>query len=409
MGPIALFDKSFLQAISLDESVWFDRFFMPVACPIFFLETLGDLGKDASKRGSAEFSVVKDVAQKFPELGGSPCSFHIEMAFQNLLGHDIPMDSRIPRPGGRYVDKGVVFEASPEELAFKRWQEGRFEDAERIAASTWRQSLAELDLDKVRRELRLLGIDGKTCNTLEQAKDLAFHVVSSRQGVMSVLALAMTFLHVPQNAWGRIIEHWKRRGSRPLSDYAPYAAHVVAVELYFQFGLAAHLIGSDRPSNRIDIAYLFYLPFCQIFISQDKLHRRAAPPFLRKNQEFVWGVDLKAALAVVNTHFSDVPEDVREKGIMAFADTPPDGNLVADLWDRLLRQEREQRAERPPNPEREAELVKRLKGFSKSPSLPPGQTVNMDDAEMISIARTVRKKRGSWWQVPKDLKDDGED
>ncbi len=25
MGPIALFDKSFLQSISVDEAVWFDR------------------------------------------------------------------------------------------------------------------------------------------------------------------------------------------------------------------------------------------------------------------------------------------------------------------------------------------------------------------------------------------------
>lgn len=72
MGPISLFDKSFLQAISLHEVVWFDRFFMPVVCPIFFVQTLADLGKDATRRGSAEFSVVKDIAQKFPEMGGSP-------------------------------------------------------------------------------------------------------------------------------------------------------------------------------------------------------------------------------------------------------------------------------------------------------------------------------------------------
>jgi hypothetical protein len=38
MGPIALFDKSFLQAISLDESVWFDHFFLAVVCPLFSLK-----------------------------------------------------------------------------------------------------------------------------------------------------------------------------------------------------------------------------------------------------------------------------------------------------------------------------------------------------------------------------------
>ena len=43
MGPIILFDKSALQALSVDESVWFDQFFIPVICPIFFVETLADL------------------------------------------------------------------------------------------------------------------------------------------------------------------------------------------------------------------------------------------------------------------------------------------------------------------------------------------------------------------------------
>jgi hypothetical protein len=68
MGPITLFDKSFLQAISLDEAVWFDRFFLPVVCPVFYVETLGDLGKESSRLGAAENAVMKDVAQKFPEM-----------------------------------------------------------------------------------------------------------------------------------------------------------------------------------------------------------------------------------------------------------------------------------------------------------------------------------------------------
>ena len=45
MGPIALFDKSFLQSLSLDESVWFDHFFFVNVCPIFYGETLADLDK----------------------------------------------------------------------------------------------------------------------------------------------------------------------------------------------------------------------------------------------------------------------------------------------------------------------------------------------------------------------------
>jgi len=38
-----LFDKSALQGLSLDESVWFDAFFYPNITPLFFVETLADL------------------------------------------------------------------------------------------------------------------------------------------------------------------------------------------------------------------------------------------------------------------------------------------------------------------------------------------------------------------------------
>jgi hypothetical protein len=405
MGPITLFDKSFLQAISLDEAVWFDRFFMPVVCPIFYVETLGDLGKSSSERGTAERSIVKDVAQKFPEMAGSPCAAHSDIAIHDLLGLHMPMDGRIPRPGGRPVKSGTIYDPGPEELAFGRWQKGKFQDVERIAAATWRKTLSELDLDKVARELRSIGVDGKSCNTLDHARRLADTVVANTSQVMSVLSLAAAFLQIPQRLHGPIIDAWTREGRRSVKMFAPYAAHVIAVELFFQFGLAAHLIASNRPSNRTDIAYLFYLPFCTLFASSDNLHRRTAPHFMRPDQEFVWGQDLKAGLKAVNSHFLQVPEGERDKGIMSFASVPPDGNLVAALWDRHMRsgvRKGERNTKR--DPEKDAELIKRFKEFRKQPTLSPDQPRVSDD-EIVSISRLVHRKRGSWWQVPKDMPD----
>ena len=46
MGPITLFDKSFLQSLKIDESVWFDHFFLTNVCPLFYGETLGGLGEN---------------------------------------------------------------------------------------------------------------------------------------------------------------------------------------------------------------------------------------------------------------------------------------------------------------------------------------------------------------------------
>ena len=74
--------------------------------------------------------------------------------------------------------------------------------------------------------------------------------------------------------------------------------------VFFQVALGAGLIGGERPSNRTDIAYLFYLPFSMVFVSSDDLHRRTAPLFMRPDQAFVWGIDLKPALKApgVRTH-----------------------------------------------------------------------------------------------------------
>jgi hypothetical protein len=348
---------------------------------------------------------VKDVAQKFPEMGGSPCASHVDIAINDLLGLHAPMDGRIPRPGGRPVKSGTVYDPGPEELAFGRWQQGNFHDVERIAAAYWRKTLSELDLNKVASELRSVGVDGKSCKTLEHAHLLADAVVGNTSQVVSVLSLAAAFLQIPQHLHGKIIETWKTEGRRPLKAFAPYAAHVVTVELFFHFALAAHLIASNRPSNRTDIAYLFYLQFCTLFASLDNLHRRTTPHFLRPDQEFVWGHDLKAGLKAVNAHFLQVPEERREKGIMSFADVPPHGNIVADLWDRNLRSSvRKGRSESKLDPEKEAELLKKFKEFRKQPTLAP-DPAGASEEEMISISRSVHRKRGSWWQVPKDMPD----
>jgi hypothetical protein len=57
------------------------------------------------------------------------------------------------------------------------------------------------------------------------------------------------------------------------------------------------------------------------------------------------------------------------------------------------------------NPEKDKEPVERLTKFSKAPTLRPEEVdFDPEDAEMLSIQRLVRRQKGSWWQVPKNLK-----
>ena len=171
--------------------------------------------------------------------------------------------------------------------------------------------------------------------------------------------------------------------------------------------LAAGLISSDRASNRADIAYLFYLPFCHLFVSGDKLHRRCSP-FLTKAQDFVWGPDLKAALTSINQSLSTLPEAERQKGLHKIAPKPPGdtNNLVVSLWEKHTPTSgRSSRLDIPLDPAAERKMVQELKAFCDSPTAPEAATISSDSLESVAIERRVAPKRGSWWVIPKAVAD----
>jgi hypothetical protein len=407
VGPIALFDKSFIQSLSVDESVWFDHFFLPVVCPIFFVETLADLAKTPRDGRTAE-AAVRIIASKFPEMHGSPCVEYSEMSLANLMGDEIPMDGRVLRPGGRTVGgggrTGTVYDQSPEDAAFQRWQNEKFAEVEKFFAARWREALNAVNLEEIASAFRSLGINPQSCRSLPEAYQLATQIVSGHQKTQEQVGLAVRMLRIPQQYHRPIYERWQRTGRPPLSAFAPYTAFVVTVEVFFQIALAAKLISAERNSNRTDIAYLFYAPFCEVFVSSDRLHRRVASLLLRPDQEFVWGQDLKADLGKIDAHFAKLPDADKESGVMRFADYPPtdDASLVAEIWKHLgfgSRSHHENLATKM-DPEVQKRIADELTAFTKGKTIAP-HAKGPDGGDAVSIARRISRKKGSWWQIPK--------
>jgi len=411
MGPITLFDKSFLQSLSVDESVWFDHFFVANVCPLFFVETLADLEKSV-RNGRTPEQEVGVIADKFPEMHGTPNVQHVHACIGELLGHRVPMTGQILVPGGKVVkeedETGVVFERSPEAEAFNRWQKHKFLDIERMYARGWREAVTNLDLDAMADTFRGLGIDGKSCKTLEQAKALAEQVVLASDKPFERMQLALLFLNVPREYHRPILERWGLFNYPPLDRHAPYVSHVLTVEIFFQIALAAQLISSDRPSNRVDIAYLFYLPFCIMFVSSDKLHRRCAPLFLRKDQKFMWGPELKEGLNAINQHYSKLPESEKAKGVMSFGFPPKEGDfLISKIWDFHFKAWRSRRDIDLSDPKiKHDEIARHVSKFAKARVLAPDE-IDFDpsDTDTLTIERAVRRKKGSWLQVPEGIND----
>ena len=140
MGPIVLFDKSFLEGLNPDEAVWFDHFFLANVCPMFYLETQSDLAKEGSDRGTPE-ELVRKLANKFPDLSGSPNVHHATMCTANLLGEDVPLRAQVILPPGCQATVAgrtmAILPESREAKSFLRWTQGEYQEEERGLCLDW--------------------------------------------------------------------------------------------------------------------------------------------------------------------------------------------------------------------------------------------------------------------------------
>lgn len=412
MGPIVLFDKSFLQSLSVDEAVWLDHFFISNICPVFYVETLADLAKQ-SPGGRAGEDFVSSIANKTPEVHGSPCVYHAELCEANLRGYKIPLEHKIPLAGGRPVRtpgrSGVVFVPSHEAEAFQRWQANRFEAIERDFASNWREAIRRTNLRNSIAKLEAIGCTTDRCGSLEVAAQRAREAVDESKNVHLKIAFLAAFLGFKSKEKEEVLSLWRRSGCAPLREYAPYAAHILEVEIFFQYALRSSLISADRPSNRIDIAYLFYLPFAHFLVSSDRLHRSCTEA-VAGTDRFVWGPDLKQDLKEINDLFSQSSAEEREKGLSAIAPNPPEteSSIVRGLWDRFLPGWGRTVNATVSDSANFSGLAEEIKGLSKAPAA-TGRDASeiMKDPSSVTIQRNVRARRGSWWQLPKAAVDSG--
>ncbi len=406
-GPILIFDKSALQSLSVDESVWLDNFFLTNIVPIFYVETLADLAKADPKGRSSEAALVADLAAKTPDFHPYPNMFHRTLLSQDVLGNRVPMTGQIPLAGGmRKRDPrgglSVHFREPPEVETLRRWKAGEFEEVERLHARRWRTFVSGLDFsNKIELARRLVPSDQRITN-LESAKAFADSFVS-RAG-REVVTFAQQFLELPEERAGDIDRRFNAAGRPPFKDFAPYAAFVLTVDLVFYLGMGIGQI-SDRRSNMIDVSYLYYLPFCMVFTSGDNLHTRLAPLFLRPRQEFVKATDLKAGLKQLDAYYSQHRDEIERLGVAGYAHDPPREvpTVISTLWERCLgpRSDREGKSERDAAPPSDEELLQIIKQITESDERLDAEADGQP--ESVILENQVPLRRGSWRLVPQGV------
>jgi hypothetical protein len=180
------------------------------------------------------------------------------------------------------------------------------------------------------------------------------------------------------------------------------------VDLFFNLAIAADLISRERPSNKIDLAYVYYLPFCQVFTSSDKLHERVVPLFLRQDQTFVKGQELKADLHLLDEYYSALSEEVKASGLHKFAGCPPEGTafLVTRLWDTHLPAWRALNAQKQePDQSKHKDLIAELDRIEhEAQSSDPSARISAEEIQYVTLTRNVMRKKGKWNRFGPDVK-----
>jgi len=413
MGPLALFDKSFLQMLNADEAALFDCLFSAVISPLFFAEVLADLSKETKGGKSAE-AAVADLARKTPVLHSTPHPTHSFLASSELRGMAIKMEGIPYRAGGRAKrnSKGevsIIYDDAPEAEAFARWQDGEFDSIERDFASGWRAQLRSSDHAATAKLLKnVLAISDEPKN-LEQALLIAKEVIKGKNQKFLTLKVAHTLLGIDPRTFSSIFKRWVEAGRPSLPIFAPYTSYCLLVDIFFHICIDKKLISPDRASNRIDIAYLYYLPFCQLFISNDKLHRRVAALFIRTDQQYVEGAALKSDLTKLDAFFSSLPIEQRREGLFRLASEPPDDDqfLTTRLWNEVFarngKRPRERKGQTGKKNKSAASLLKSIKELQET-ATDPIQMGDHENTKIMALQRKIPRKMGKWEMFPPDFK-----
>lgn len=415
LGPILIFDKSTLQSLSVDESVWLEHLFLHNITPIFFIETLGDLEK-SMKSGRTPEQIVGNLSLKTPNMSSYPNVHHQELIAGELIGWgEVGMDGRPIISRGRVVTlegkMGIIHEESIESQAFSRWQKGEFLDLERQIAKKWRRTLSLLDQSEITMGFKEFFRGKQIPKTLTEAKQFADFMINNwDQG--AILNLGMNLLGIPSHSQEKILTRWKAEESKPIKSFAPYFSHVLSVDLFYYVASVSNLIQFPHPqTHKIDLAYLYYLPFCMVFVSNDKFHKVIVPEFLNSKQTMLNGSDLKKDLAELDNYYSSLPETEKTKGAMRLASYPPLDKefMITKLWDKYSPSWRDNALEAKSRENTKGDrkfsnkFIDEITRFEKEAKPIDSVKINSDKAHHIGFHRKAPSIKGKWRIFPPEI------
>lgn len=357
MKPIVLYDKSFIQSLNAIETKLFGCLFSVNITPLLLFEIQADLTKLSTKSTS-------DIAKKVCELNSHLNIDHRILCVSELCGNPVPMEYKTVAcyQGKNFEDiegkPSFIYDRPDAIDKLARWSAEEFSDQDSKDATEWWNYINKMP-QKIKQlyETKEAKQKFSSLEAIRQyAENLIYEVYRDRHRG-ALLRYVFDRFGITDDHKKNIIQRWKSSGGLALVEFAPYTAYVILIELFFEVAVAAGFISAIRQSNRIDMAYLYYLPFTQIFISGDKLHEKTVPLFVAKEyQLFITQKDIRTDLKKLVTYYSADGLGIQE--LIKTVQYPPlTGDfLTSKIYDRFCNRWHEHAA----NP---IQIIPRLKQY----------------------------------------------
>lgn len=306
-------------------------------------------------------------------------------------------------PNGQPVQlgdkRGIVFRRSPEEEALQRWTHHEFLEVERSFAKQWRKALTRVDHDDLVKTVMSGVGHWRNPKSLDDAKQMADYIIDNMDPDW-LIGFGLDLLDLPE-ATQFVRDDWTAKRKPPIRQHLPYFTFMLSINIFFALIIKTELLRNIKQSHQIDLAYLYYLPFCSVFTSKDRFHVQTVPLFLNQRQTFVYGEEMKQDLSRLVELYSNMPDEVLRTGLFNFAQQPPEDTsyLVTRLWDRYLPFWRgfKQQPQDSRDPEADRKIVEEINTWvDGGPGIQSHDEDDVDRLDHVIISRRVMPRKGRW-------------
>ena len=334
--PTIIVDKSTLEALSNVESGYLGRYYNTVSTHVLLSEIGADLKKEFDNGRNPE-DVVSILSNRMHGLHRFNTEWYTLLGL-SLLANEIPIDSMAPvelggmetyAPG---MGRGIYFGEQEERRTLSAWANGEFSESDYETAKQWRLEIKKIDLTSWHRDLsnqlKILRVE-----SLEDIPAIVGNLLNNpeRSFQFELLKILVKLAKVSEENSTKIFNRWNKDNRSSMQDFSQYGYYCLKVYLIFWLALFSGLVGT-RATNCIDLHYLLELPFCRIFSSNDKFHKKLAPLLMTNEQKFIEGWDLKSDLKRIGEHIDSLgKEDFTDSFPVPY---PPDwdDSFTSQVW-----------------------------------------------------------------------------